>query len=278
MENDRVLFNPQLSIKIGQTNVPFKNLRFKTNEDIYWKVQIVEYNSTEKSLKVKIIDYQISDYADFKRQITNKEIERLVFVEKFDFLKLHPLLMSFTKGKLNEHIINFEEVFKPVQGKPSIGPIKPHVPIIKEITDGFHVNFKDAHFMLGYVTFTKRIKEIDKKVDFQIFNDHILPEFENIKYWFPKKLKTKNFFVKVIVSTIDNQLNKATATSREIDQITPDLIESIKYLRTITLTRESKHKDVDKSLLLQMIFFHKSILTILKGMFSSNLSRIYWRF
>src|SRR6185312_1925525 len=109
----------------------------------------------------------------------------------------------------------------------SIPPVKLHTPIIKEITDGFYVNFKDAHFMLGYVTFTKRIKEIDKKIDFQIFNDHILSEFENIKYWFSKKLKTKSFFVEVIVSTIDNQLNKAAATSKEIDQITPDLIESI---------------------------------------------------
>jgi hypothetical protein len=247
IQNDRILFNPRLSIEIGQTSIPFEYLRFKTNEDIYWKVEIVEYNLTEKCLKVKIIDYQISDNADFKRQKTDKDIKRLVFIGKFDFPKLHPLLMSFTIGKLNEHIINFEKVFKPVQ-KPSIAPIKPHVPIIREITDGFYVNFKKAHFMLGYVTFTKRIKEIDKKIDFQIFNDHILSEFENIKYWFPKKLNTKSFFVKVIVSTIDNKLDKAAATSREIDQITPDLIEGIKYLRTIALTKESKNKDLDKSL------------------------------
>lgn len=256
IQNDRILFNPKLSIDIGQTSIPFEYLRFKTNEDIYWKVEILEYKLVEKSLNVKIIDYQTTDIVDFERQKTTKEIEKLVFIGKYDFAKLYPLLMSFTKGKLDGQLINIDAVFGQLKERPVMQHVKPHVqisqhvfePIVRKITDEFWINFNNAQFMLGYVTFKKRIKEIDKSIDFKIANEHILAEFDNIKYWFSKKLKTKKFHVKVSITLIENQVNEINATSKEIDLITPELIDSIKYLRTIKLTKVPREGIIDKSL------------------------------
>ena len=43
-------------------------------------------------------------------------------------------------------------------------------------------------------------------------------------------------------------MNEVNATSKEIDLITPELIDSIKYLRTLELTKVPKESGVDKSL------------------------------
>ena len=102
--------------------------------------------------------------------------------------------------------------------------------------------------MLGYVTFKKHIKEIDKNIDFKIVNDHILAEFDNIKYWFSKRLKTKRFQVKASITLIDNKITEINAKSKEIDLITPELIDNIKYLRTIELTKAPRVSNIDKSL------------------------------
>jgi hypothetical protein len=129
--------------------------------------------------------------------------------------------------------------------------------------------------MLGYVVFKKCIKEIGKGIDFKILNDHILAEFDNIKYWFSKKLKTKKFHVKASITLIDNQVNEINATSNEIDLITPELIDSIKYLRTLELTKVPRESGVDKSLFTAEDIFQKLTLTILKAMFLNNPNRIF---
>ena len=85
-------------------------------------------------------------------------------------------------------------------------------------------------------------------VDFKIKNDHILAEFDNIKFWFAKKLKTKKFKISAIITTTDGQFIEASASSSQINMITPDLIDSIKYERTIALTKPPKSKNPDKSL------------------------------
>ena len=262
IQNDRILFNPQLSIGIDHTNIPYKYLTFRTNQDIYWKVEMLEYLSSEKCLKVKILDYYATDVVSFTNQPAKSEIKRLVFVGKYDWSKLYPLLISYTRSKfvnllynididpalkienegLNNRPIEKAEsiIFKPFEHSTE--------PVVSVITDDFWVEFNEAQFMLGYITFKKYIKRIRKNIDFKIPNDHILAEFGNIKYWFSKRLKTKKFHVKVSVRIIDNEVKETNATSNEIDLITPELIDSIKYLRTIALTKAPKENNLDKSL------------------------------
>lgn len=102
--------------------------------------------------------------------------------------------------------------------------------------------------MLGYVTFGKIIKEVGEKVDFKIKNNYILAEFENIKSWFTKKLKTKKFKVNATITITDGKATEVIAVSPQISMIDAELIDSIRYQRTIALTKSPSVKETDKSL------------------------------
>ena len=260
IQNDRVLFNPQLSIDIRQTSIPFEHLKFRTNEDIYWKVEMLEYEPLEKCLKVKILNYKATDISTFTNQPAKREIKKLIFVGKYDWARLDPLLASYVRSRFINELENINDKqssfiertkqtsFTTNTKAQQFDLSKPIKPFVRIITEDFWIAFNDAQFMLGNVSFQKHIKKIDRNIDFKISNDHILAEFDNIKYWFSKKLKTKKFHVTANITLIDNEVNQVNATSKEIDLITPELIDSINYLRTLELTKVPKESDVDKSL------------------------------
>ncbi len=257
--NDRILLNPQLSIPIHQTNIPKPYLHFKTHGEIFWKVEMLAYKVDDKCLKVKVKEYNTSDIAKFDNQKPKKEVEQLLF-EKFDWVKLEPILTSYQKIKLHEILFNIDtnpysrgDNATPKRGNFDFGIFPTSTqhepkPSTTTITEDFWVHFTDTHFMLGYVTFKKHIKKLGKELDFKIPNEHILAEFDNIKFWFAKKLQTKKIKVIATIFLTDDQANETTATSKHIDLISPELIDSVKYQRTLALTKEPKIMSPDKSL------------------------------
>lgn len=254
---DRVLFNPQFSINIAQTNIPFEHIKFKNNEDIYWRVEMIKYVSSSKVLEVKIIDYNTIDIQTFSDQEPKNPIEKLNFTGKFDWIQLEPQLMSYTKNPFinqlynadvgaeykfeNKSLLTLDQSNKDKLQQLNIPPI------IRNIEERFWIDFNDAQFMLGYVSFKKRIEKIDLVVDLKIENDHLLAEFQNIRYWFAKKLNTKKFYVRTTITLWDGLLKETTSSSTQVDRITPELIDSIKYLRTIAL-QNTQAINIDKSL------------------------------
>jgi hypothetical protein len=75
-----------------------------------------------------------------------------------------------------------------------------------------------------------------------------MKEFDNIKLWFSKMLKSKRFDVAAIITTIDRHFSESSATSSQIDMITPNIIESVRFNRALALTRPPKTTNPDKSL------------------------------
>ena len=214
---------------------------------------------------VAVVEYNVVDTAEFYTREAKKEIIKLVFDGKFDWLKLEPLLTSYTKGQFQDQLFNNELVHLPELPKTnsvleelwhkeralnqSFHTGLNHQQGIKNITEeNFQIDFNDVRFSLGFITFKKYFKRIDQTLECKIFNDHILPEYDNIKNWFSLKLKSKKISVKVTVVLVVNQAPEVSATSPQIDLINPDLIDSIKYQRTYALIKEPKQSDVDKSL------------------------------
>ncbi len=259
IDNNRVHFNSLLSIPIKNTNIPNESLTFRSHEKILWKVEMVEYIGIEKCLKVRVLEYQHGNFDIFDKQEPQKPINKLLF-EKFDWPSLEPLLSSYQKIHLTsilsnidsnlfsngqdthikhkklEPLYNTQLIDVPVEGVPN------------KIEDEFWLNISDTQFKLGYVAFSKRIKGIDTIVEFKILNDHLLAEFENVKFWFAKILKTKKIKVLATVTLKGTTIIDSQATSVHIDKITPELIDSVKYQRTFGLTKPSKIKAIDKSL------------------------------
>ena len=250
------------------------HMAFRTHDDIFWKVELIHYSEDNKCWKIKVLDYSVKNIDTFHKQKSTRQIEILEF-EKLDWQKLEPQLSYYQSIKLIYILFNhdistvpktdnlYQNIEIPFNQStyevpqeiplPSIKPqfqnhYIPKVPITGQLNINFSVKFQEVTFIDGAVIFRKLIKKVGTEIDFIIENSCILSEFENIKLWFSKKLKTKKFNVSAIITLIDRKLSSVTASSPEIEMITSDIIESVKYDRTITLTKPPKAVNLDKSL------------------------------
>jgi hypothetical protein len=250
------------------------SMTFRFHDDIYWRIELIEYYEDTKCWHVKVTDYSVKNIETFKKQKSTRQIEKVVF-NKLDWRKLEPQLSSYQAIKLVDilynHDINVQTQNDDFSFRPEIPfnqasyeipeeipnrLIQPfiqthHTPIdprVDHLYINFSVKFQEATFVTGFVIFKKYIKKAGIQIEFKIKNDFILEEFDSIKFWFSKKLKTKRFDVAAIITTIDRKFSEASASSRQIEMITPYIIESVKYDRTIALTKPPKTNNPDKSL------------------------------
>jgi hypothetical protein len=274
INNQDIHFSPTLSISVRQTNLPMESMTFRFHGEIYWRIELIDYHEDTKSWHVKVSDYSVNNIQPFSKQTTTKQIEKVVF-NKLDWLKLEPLLSSYKAINLidilynhdiNTNSLSYDFSFRPEtsfnQSSYEIPEEIPNhfiqpiietrqsviVPKVDYLKINFSVKFQDATFISGFVTFKKFIKQVGIQIEFKIKNDYILEEFDNIKLWFSKMLKSKRFDVSAIITTIDRHFSEASAASWQIDMITPTIIESVKYDRTIALTKPPKTTNPDKSL------------------------------
>lgn len=275
VDNQEIHLSPELTVPVQQTNIPFEHCKFRTHEDIYWKVELIEFNPDNNCWKMNVLDYFVSDTQNFERQKSTRRVERIAF-EKFDWEHFEQHLSNYQKIKLLDVLHNhdtnrfFREEVNPslrnlqqndgfpglaiknkfLQEQDNTDLINPN--ILEGFTEThlleFNVYFTDAQFLLGYVTFSKRISELYETIKFKIKNDYILPEFDHIKSWFAKKLKSKKFKVIATITVINGNINDIDASSDLLDLINAELIYSIRYNRTLALTKSPKVSDIAKAL------------------------------
>lgn len=261
ISNEGIYFNPGLSVSFQQTNIPKEHLTFRPHQSFFWKVEMLGYRSFDNLLRIKVTDYNTNDISKFDNQQPKREVNKLFF-EKLDWEKLEPLLSFYQKINLQDILINVNassfskddlptnRLFKSGLPFPSSSFNEPQNIQPKEstITRKFSVHLNDARFMLGCVLVKRHIKKLRKEFEFRINNEHILAEFDHIKVWFAKKLRTKKFHVEVVITLKDGEIVEAVATSEHIAQITPELIDSVRYQRTMALSKEPRISSPDKSL------------------------------
>lgn len=274
IDNKSIYFNQTLSIPVRNSNLPMDSMTFRFNDDIYWKIELIQYSDETKSWYAKVIDYTVKSIETFNKQKSTKQIERLEF-DKLDWKQLEPQLCSYQPIKLVDilynHNINtvpatetrYQQTEVPFNKssyktpeevpshryRPEIESYNiPKGPFTEHLNINFSVKFQESTFINGSVTFKKYIKKIGTEIDFRIENSYLLEEFDNIKLWFSKKLKTKKFNVSSKITLVDWKFSHATASSPEIEMITTNIIESIKYDRTIALTKPPKTNNPEKSI------------------------------
>jgi hypothetical protein len=247
--NRDIYFNPNMSIPCRKTNLQLDQMTFKSNTDQYWRIELIQYLENTKCFHVRVLDYNAKNIENFRRQTTNKLIESVIF-ENLDWQKLRPLLSSYSpEVPFNLDSYKIPEEIPIPSIKPKIESYYfPKEPVTEHLNVNFSIKFQEATFKDGAVIFKKFIKKVDTQIDFKIENSSILEEFDNIKLWFSKKLKTKKFNVSAIITLIDKKFSNAIAASPEIEMITPNIIENVKYDRTIALTKPPRAINPDKSL------------------------------
>jgi hypothetical protein len=274
IDNKYIYFNQTLLIPVRNSNLPMDYMTFRFNNDIFWKIELIHYSIETKCWHAKVIDYTVKNIEPFNKQKSTRPIERVEF-DKLDWKQLEPQLCSYQAIKLVNNIYNHnintipktETIYKKTEVpfnkssykipeeipttryRPEIESYNiPKGPYTEHLNINFSVKFQEATFINGSVTFKKYIKKLGTDIDFRIENSYLLEEFDNIKLWFSKKLKTNRFNVSSKITLVDRKFSHATASSPEIEMITPNIIESIKYDRIIALTKPPKTDNPDKSI------------------------------
>ncbi len=105
--------------------------------------------------------------------------------------------------------------------------VKP--PDIIKIDQQIRISIEKLEFQYGNVTFKYRIEEIQTDLDFDIENVDIRPEFEVLKSYFAKALKSKNVKIHIHAEFENRKIVSQLATSTDISKISREIIEGVKF-------------------------------------------------
>jgi hypothetical protein len=254
VNNSGIYLNPALKLDFSQTNLPKEHFSFK--KEYYWVADMLWFDTDEMELVLQVSDFNATDIIPFENQKPKKEIHKLRF-QKLNWEQLEPQLSYFQLSKLQPILEEIEE-----DGQEPEFVRKQREQLLKSITgefekpgkdrevieEKFWAEFSEASFKLGYISITRHIKSLGRKLQFQIYNDEILPEFEHIKFWFSKKLQSRRFEVMARIILQGGEVLETHASSKHIDKISSELVDSIRFQRTYALTKATIASQPDKSL------------------------------
>lgn len=255
IDNNRVFFNSDLSISFEETNLPFSEyLKFKPK--IYWRVKLLEFSTLNNELKVEVLDYNNKDIERFENQKSKNSPPKLIFKLPFDWNNIYENSYLNQKNKLVELGFIIDQPLKNNYGTQNRTinnfnhkniSIKSNQKEQKK-TFSVKVPFNNTVFKSGRIAFNGRLSGINEELFFDVENAHIIEKFEFIKSWFVRKLKINSWKVDITIIFIGNEIIDIKATSKDVDRITPELVESIKYDRTVDLIKNPSTEDSNQEL------------------------------
>lgn len=91
------------------------------------------------------------------------------------------------------------------------------------------IAIEDLDFRYGNVGFEYNDKESDQRLDFEIENEELRLEFEVLKPYFIKVLKSKTVRINICAEIENGVILSQLATSTDIENINKEIIESVKF-------------------------------------------------
>jgi hypothetical protein len=277
LDNDSIHVNGSLRVSYEQSNLPKKYFQFKTERLIHLEVEQISYDKKKATLKVRVVNYSPSHFAEFYEQTPKAPVHRIEF-EKMDWIKFSPLIYSYVLDRLQDMFFNASEADSFASADDNNEALKrrvkwdteylrnkapnlffqePRTPVVEQIQIDVRVKFEEAVFRDGQITFKAKLKDLNIIRDFSIENENLKNEFENIKPWFVKRIG-KSFIVTISLKLVDRQIAEVSAFSGDISTINNEMIESIKTQRVLMLVKTARTKDDSKS-----VFNHDDIFGIL---------------
>ncbi|OPC62413.1 restriction endonuclease subunit R [Elizabethkingia bruuniana] len=158
---------------------------------------------------------------------------------KIDYLNKLFLKRNTYYRKINKQASLFDELKEEITPSNSVISVERKIKVLIESLD----------FHYGSVTFSYFVEEINTNLEFNIENLEILPEFEILKPYFVKALKSKTISIGLFVEFENGKLVSQLATSDDIERINKELIEGVKF------------QFLNKNLIEKPLFKGKNILT-----------------
>lgn len=216
----------EVALDFTQVDLPDSSVKFKA--PAFWTIRVINYIENEKRLFVEILDYQVGDTQFPYHQI--QLADTLMEVEKVDFKSIDT--PSFFKT------LNGTQPIKILPPKPEIvyrGEAPPQSetrirvePIIQTYSEPFSIPIKDVTFLNGSVVFEKKIQQFIKSVEFQIFNDNIIEQYDAVKNYLANVLNTKKIQVVPTITTENGKISSVKAVSNEIEKIDRTFFKEVK--------------------------------------------------
>tara|TARA_R110000868_G_scaffold280326_2_gene540360 strand:- start:1857 stop:4952 length:3096 start_codon:yes stop_codon:yes gene_type:complete len=97
------------------------------------------------------------------------------------------------------------------------------------MTATIKVPIEQLDFRFGTIAFTYKSSKLQKELEFEIENDYIRPEFEVLKPYFAKIMDSKTVEITVSVEFENNILVAQLATSRDLESINREVLESVRF-------------------------------------------------
>lgn len=91
------------------------------------------------------------------------------------------------------------------------------------------IAIEDLDFRYGHVGFEYTSEENNQRFNFEIENEEFRPEFEVLKPYFSKVLKSKSVKIEIYIEVENGVIVSQLATSPEIENINKEIIESVKF-------------------------------------------------
>src|SRR5690606_33979422 len=165
-----------------------------------FKGKLIQYIGRVQRSELRPIIY---DYRDRKVDYLNRL-----------FLKRNRYYRNFDR-----HATLFEDI-EPEQ----VSAQKPFV-----VDQVVRIPIEQLDFRYGAVAFKYKVLRIKQELEFEIENDDVRPEFDVLKPYFSKVLKSKKIEIQIYAELEDNQLVAQNAVSPDIDKIKRDIIDSVKF-------------------------------------------------
>ena len=229
ISNKEVRFNKRLKISIHKTNLPIEFLQFRSQLEIFWKLQMISFKKEEGILRVKVLDYFSHDYTSFDSQSQKYPIRYIKF-ETLDWKKLEPLLSTYHKKHLSDYI-----------DEEATGLHQVSIPI--------RVPISKLTFHLGYVSFHRSFPWRKGNTEFRISHPDSIQEYEYIKYYFANILDKGTIDVYIDVESTSSETKVTNIRSTELGKINNQNVRLLK-IRKIEewSTKKPKIDQPDKKL------------------------------
>ena len=91
------------------------------------------------------------------------------------------------------------------------------------------VPIDELDFRYGSIIFTYKSPKLTTELEFEIENDDIRPEFDVLKPYFAKLLRSKYIEADIYTEIQNDKLISQIATSPDLEQINREIIESVKF-------------------------------------------------
>ena len=255
VNNKGLFYNEEACIDWKNTNLPSNDFLFYSHTDIYWEVELISFDKNEKKLFINIQNYNSSQLERFKKQQAKLPINS-ISIKALSEKQFKAQLSYYKLDSLNQFWTEEEEIYTPTHQRVKLSPFEDSQQkntfnpqqtrkIIQIIQKEKLMN---TTFGLGVVKLSPFIEEIGYHLEMVIENDFIVPEFNHIKAYFSKALKTKKITIRATIELEGKDIKSIRARSEELEKINDDLIQIVRSIAIEQAIEKPVVMAIDKSL------------------------------